>query len=499
MTKGVGKRTLSGISWTLFGSVVANATRFAVIPILVRLLTPADFGLVAVALTVVAFAIRFAQLGLGAALIQRKEITDEHIATTFAWMLALGIGFTVALFAGAPLVAAIFDMPQSENLVRALSALFFIRSLSSTSRFLLQRDLHFKALASMNVAAYIIGSVTSVTLAYAGFGPWSLAIGYLVEAIVESALLLIARPPVVRPAFHRQAFNDLFGFGGGQTIASIANYFAQQGDYIVVGRYLGDVMLGIYSRAYELMRFPALVFHSVAGTVLFSSFSRIQDDPERLESSFRRVLFANAIVLMPASAGLIVLAPEAIAILFGKQWTSVVIPFQIMAVSLLFRTSYKASGLVARSAGEIMRVAAGEVIYAGMVFFGALFAKRWGIIGVSVTTGLAIILQFFIVTSMAIRRIPSGWSCVMRAHIDGLMMAASVVATALPVAFVLRGIGAHIVVVAVVGTIAGSIGPVVFAWARLRRGDEDWVFVRDRIVQVLTRKKKKASVPAEPI
>ena len=106
-------------------------------------------------------------------------------------------------------------------------------------------------------------------------------------------LLRAARPPL----------RDLLAFGGGQTAAQLANYFANQGDYIVVGRYLDAATLGIYTRAYELMRFPSTVFTNIAGKVLFSSFARLQDDSERLAQSFRRVLFANAIILLPASAG----------------------------------------------------------------------------------------------------------------------------------------------------------------------------------------------------
>jgi PST family polysaccharide transporter len=238
------------------------------------------------------------------------------------------------------------------------------------------------------------------------------------------------------------------------------------------------------------MRFPALLFTTIAGTVLFSSFAKLQDDNERLGQMFRRVLFSLSIFLIPASAGLIVLAPEAIRILLGPGWDAVVLPFQIMAVSMLFRTSYKASSLVARSAGDVFRIAAWQVFYAIAVIGGALISVRWGIVGVSITTGAAVVFHFFNLTRLALRQAPIGWGAVIGAHLDGLIMAGLAVVFALPTAMFMRVAGHGTTLTAVTTIATGVVLPTAYALFRIRRGAPDWTWLRDRVRQVVKKKKK---------
>ncbi|HTE51709.1 MAG TPA: lipopolysaccharide biosynthesis protein [Kofleriaceae bacterium] len=490
--KGLGKRTLEGITWTLVGQVGSNALRIAVLAILGRLLAPAEFGQVAAGLTVIALALALKNVGVGLALVQRREIDDGHVEAAFGFSLLFALALAGATFACAPLIADLYDIPESASLLRALSVMFLLRGIASTSSFLCQRDMSFRALATIDFAGYAAGSVTSVVLAFLGVGAWSLVIGYLVEAAIGSAALLYVRPPPLRFRIRWHSLRDLLGFGGGQTAAGIANYFANQGDYVVVGRYLDAAALGFYTRAYELIRYPSLIFNNVFGTVFFSSFSKLQDDPDRLGVAFRRVLFVNAVLLLPASAGVIVLAPEAIRLIMGPGWDTAVLPFQIMAVSMLFRTSYKAGGIVARSSGDVFRIASWQAVYAVVVVGGALLTVRWGITGVSCTTALAVIIHFFALSRLALRRISLGWGALLAAHVPGLIAAGLAVAGAAPVAHLLRQHGASAITVAVAGTVAGSIGPVGFFLLALRRGHPDWVWVWQTVRQLGGKKRRKA-------
>ncbi|MGE0548999.1 MAG: lipopolysaccharide biosynthesis protein [Kofleriaceae bacterium] len=488
MTKGIGRRALSGISWTLFGAFVSNMLRVAVLALISRLLTKHDIGITTSALVVVMFATRFRELGIGLALIQRKEIDHKHITTTYGFTMAMGAVLAVIVFGCAAPLARLFKASDGVAIIQLLSVMFLLRGVTAGSQFLLHRELKFRELAMIDVVSYSVGSLISIALAFRGWGPWSLAVGYVFEAATECVLTIwIRRPPGV-PKIHWSALRQLLAFGGGQTLASFGNYFANQGDYLVVGNRLGPSALGVYSRAYELMRFPAALFTSVAGSVLFSVFARLQDDPKRLGDMYRRVLFAIAIVLMPASAGLIVLAPEAIRILLGPNWGGAVLPFQIMAVSMVFRTSYKASGLVARSASAVYRVAAWQAAYAVFVVLGAAVAVKWGIVGVSITTGAAVIFHFVALTRLALRQVSIGWRSVITAHIDGLISAALVIVLALPVAVFLRNIASPAVVTIAGTTVAGLLLPIGFVMVRVRARHPDWVWLRERMQQAIKRK-----------
>lgn len=490
--RGLGKRTLRGITWTLVGQVASNALRIAVLAILGRLLAPEEFGQVAAALTVIALALALKNVGVGMALVQRREVERGHIEASFGFSVLFALALSAAIFAGAGLIADLYDIPESAPLIRALSVMFLMRGIASTSSFLCQREMSFRALAVIDFTGYAAGSVVSIALAFSGVGAWSLVVGYLVEAAVGSAGLLAVRPPPLRFRIRWAPLRDLLGFGGGQTAAGIANYFANQGDYIVVGRTLDAAMLGFYTRAYELIRYPSLIFNNVFGTVFFSSFSKLQDDPDRLGLAFRRVLFVNAVLLLPASAGVIVLAPEAIRLLMGPGWDAVVLPLQIMAVSMLFRTSYKAGGIVARSSGDVFHIAAWQVVYAVVVTVGAMVTVRWGMSGVACSTALAVALHFMALTRLALRRVSIGWGDVLAAHVPGLAAAGLAVAGSWPVAALLRQEGAGAAPVVVAGTIAGALGPLALFLIALRRRHPDWVWVWQTVRQVGAKKKRKA-------
>jgi PST family polysaccharide transporter len=490
-TKGLGKKTLRGITWTLIGSVLSNGVRIVVLALLGRLIAPAEFGQVAAGLTAIAFAQAFKGVGLGLALVQRKELSTAHIEAAFGFSLLFSFTLSAAMFLCAPLIGDLYGIPESTPLLRALSVMFLLNGLGSTSSSLSQRDMNFRALVLIDFGGYVCGCTTAITLAFSGAGAWSLVIGYLVEASIGCIALLALRPPP-RPRIRWQPLRELLGFGGGQTAAGIANYFANQGDYIVVGRYLDAAALGFYTRAYELIRYPSLIFQNILGTVLFSSFSRLQGDPDRLGQAFRRVLFLNAAVLLPMSAGVIVLAPEAIRLLMGPGWDSAVLPLQVLALSMLFRTSYKAGGIVARSSKDVFQVAGWQVVYAVAVVGGALVSVRWGITGVSCTTAVAVALNFVALTRLALRRVTLDWGDIAAAHVPGLLAAALVVAGALPVAMLLREQGAGVVVVVIAGVLAGSIGPVALVMISLRRGNADWLWAWETLRQVAGKKRRKA-------
>ena len=170
--RGLGKKTLTGITWTLVGSVLSNVTRIVVLAVLGRLLTPAEFGLVAAGLTVIGLALALKTVGVGLALVQRKEIDQGHIEAAFGFSVLFALVLSGVTFATAPLIGALYDMPEATPLIRVLSLMFFVRGVASTSSFLCQRDMNFRALAVIDVCGYVSGSVVTIALAVSGVGAW---------------------------------------------------------------------------------------------------------------------------------------------------------------------------------------------------------------------------------------------------------------------------------------------------------------------------------------
>ncbi|HET7502213.1 MAG TPA: lipopolysaccharide biosynthesis protein [Kofleriaceae bacterium] len=474
----IGHKTRKGISWSFAGAVTTNGMRFVVLTVLGRALTSADFGVVAAAVSVNVIVYGIRDLGIGQALVQRKQLEPAHISTAFAVAVYLGLALSALLFFGAPLIADFYGIRESVDVIRVLAFVFFaLRSVSTTSRMLCQRAMNFRLIAIVDATAFTIGSAISIACALAGAGPWALVAGYLVEELISTALYLIKRPPRFSLAVNLARLRELLDFGIGQSVTQSTNVVATYGDNFVVGHALGAASLGYYSRAYDLIKFPSMVFDAIVGNVLFPAFSRLQDDRQGLAASFRRVAFVNALVLLPASALIIVAAPEAIRVLMGPGWADVVLPFRILSFTILLRTNLKLGGILAQAAGAVNAVAIAYAVYMIVVVGGALITIRWGIGGVAVSTALAITSVSTHCCLLAIR--VSGLSIrgFLRAHVPGLVLASGVTAATWPLAEVLRAHGAPftLVLVAAIGAAGAVTLAGIAVWLRTGRGDFAWL------------------------
>lgn len=476
--KGLGKRTTRGLGWNLIGNIGANGLRVAVIPILGRLLTPAEFGYVAAALTVYALAAFLKDGGVGTSLVQRKQLTQKHIESAFSFSVLFGLAIAAVLYLSAPWVARFYGLPELTALVEALAVMFVLRGVSIVPQALARRDMQFKALALIDLVSYFLGAVASVVLAFLGYGAWSLIVGYLIETVTSTLALLALRRVRYRLVPERAALSDLLGYGAGHTVGEIAAYFAYQGDNMVVGNQLGAGPLGLYTRAYDLMRYPSVVFSNVAGVVLFSAFSKIQDDPERLGRVYRRAVFGTSVVLFPVSVALLLLAPELVLLLLGPDWSSAILPFQILAISMLPRTTFKIGATIARASGDVVAVGGANVLYGLMVIGGAmLVVGRWGIEGVAVSTTIALLINFIILSHLGLRRTQLSWGGFGAAHVWPLLTGAMVGGAVWPLARLLRATDAPSWLVIVVPSILGLCAGVVALAIGVMRRQSDWVWL----------------------
>jgi len=484
----VGHHTRRGISWNLVGAAVTNTLRLVTVVVLGRVLDSRDFGVVAAALSVTVLLQNVRDLGLGPALVQRAALDRAHVATAFAVSLYLGLGIAALIVLAAPLIGALYHIEESVDILRALGVIFFaLRGVSAVSIVLCQRAMDFRTIALVDAGTYTAGTVVAMACALRGAGPWSLVAGYLTEEALAAALYLYLRPPAASLRIGRAALRDLLGFGAGQTVIQLAGILATYGDNFVVGRTFGPAALGYYTRAYDLIKLPSAVFGNVVGNVLFPAFSRLQGDKARLASGFRRVIMVNALVLLPASAALIAVAPEAIRVVMGERWDAAVLPFRILAISMMMRTSYKVAAMVASAAGAVGAVAAANVVYMVCVIAGATLSVRWGIEGVAATTALSLVVVYVHCSYLAMQVSGVPARALLGAHVPGLLLAAVASAAAWPAVWALRAAGApaalSFAAIAVLG-IALALGATAL-WLRAaapRGGDAAWL--REELARV---------------
>lgn len=494
----MGRGIARGIAWTSVANVVGNLLRIAVLLALGRMLAPDDFGLVAKANTILVLVKVVGDLGLGGALVQHQDPTRAHITTAYTVAIGLGAVLAVAVAVGAPWLAAAYASPGLAPVLRVIAVMIVLRGLGSVALQLCRRDMDFRTVAIADVVGYGIGAAASLAFAATGAGAWALVYGYLIESVIATAIVVRRHPPRGL-GVDRRALRELLRYGTGETVTQVANMIATQGDYAVVGRALGDAPLGFYSRAYELVRFPANTFNSVVGSVLFPAMSRLQSDRVGLGEAYRRVLFATSLVLMPASAGMIVFAPELLRAALGNGWADAVVPFQIMAVGMLVRTNYKVGATVARARGDTYGVAMTQVVYAAVVIAGAALAVRWGITGVAVTTTGSMFVVFGVLTWLAMRHTGLAASAILRCHAWPALATVVVAVVSVGCAAVTRP---RLPAPAVLGV---GIAVAALAWLAVialgaRRRDADWTWAREVAGKVWRKlRRRKSPKPAAPV
>ena len=427
-------RTLAGMVWAAYGKVAYHVTRLVVLGVLARLLTPADFGLLSAALVVVGLSAIVSHIGVGPALIQRPTLETRHLEAGFTASLLLGLVFGAVIWVGAPLAERLLGVAGVTPVLRVLAWTFPIQGIGTVARALVSRELQFKWLANLDVAAYGLGyGVVGIGGALLGWGVWSLVAAHMTESVVRSGLLLWRHPPTRRLAMQRQALQELLYFGSGFTLARLANYVAVQGDQALTGRYLGAAALGFYGRAHALMSAPAYAFGTVLDQVLFPAMAKVQDDPKRLAGVYRRGVALIALLVLPASAALVLLAPELVRVVLGPRWGPVVAPFQVLGLGMLFRASYKMSDSIARSTGAVYRRAVRQFVYAGLVCIAAWLGARWGITGVAWGSLAALTVNFLLMADLSLDVAHMTWRQFWTAHRPAVLLT---VATFGPVAAV---------------------------------------------------------------
>jgi O-antigen/teichoic acid export membrane protein len=452
-------RTIAGLLWTAWGKGGQVLLSLLALVVLARLLTPAEFGTVSAALVLIEFSSIFSRLGLGPAVVQRQHLEPRHLHSAFAGSLALGLLAGVGVWLLAPLAAAFFRNPAVGPVLRALVWVFPLKGISAVAESLMLRELRFRWLANLDVASLAIGNgLVAIPLAAAGWGAWALVASSIVQTLVRSVALVHARRPVLGWPEWR-ALKEMLHFGGGFTVARLANQLALQGDNLVVGRWLGAAALGLYGRAYGLMAAPAAAVGKVLDDVLFPTMARVQDDPVRLGLAYRRGVAMIALVALPASAVAVVLAPELVLVALGPRWAAVVDPFRILAAGTLFRSSYKMSDSLARSSGVVYRRAWRQVIYAAAVLGGAWVGQHWGVSGVAAGVLGALVVNFLLMAQLGLDVCRLSWATFWDAHRPALLVGAAAGATALGFATIARHTAAPPIVTLVLGS-AGAIAVV---------------------------------------
>jgi len=387
--------TLRGFQWSLLGRIGRVAAHFLTGIVLIRLLEPSDFGLIAMITVVVNFVLMLICLEVEAGLIQLKEVAERHLSTVFWFSLGVGLVTTSVFALGSGVLAGFYGEPDLIEPARFLSLLFLIQTLQIVPRALASRALAFKRLAVVDTVATLVAAVGSISLALTGFGIWSLVADLLItQALV--ALLFWAtcswRPQAV---FAAGALSELRAFSLPLWGTRLSNYWERNIDDLLIGRQLGDVALGVYNRAYAIMLFPLTNLSQTFSKVLFPSFSVIRDDPERIRSLYLRATRLVAVLVFPVCAGLIATAESLVTVLFGAQWLGMAPILELFALSSAIQSILHFNGPLYLATGRTgLQLKVGTVLKLHVILW-IVIAVPFGVTAVAFCYTLAVVLNAY--------------------------------------------------------------------------------------------------------
>ena len=391
--KQIARKSIHGIFWNYASFALGKGLVLVTTAVLARLLTPEEFGLVAFATIAIDYLAILKDLGLGAALIQRRQNIDEAANTVFTMNLLLGAGLTLITFVMAPLVAAFFQEPLVTPMLRWLGFSFVLTALGSVHIVRLQRELEFRRKLVPDLGRSIVKGVVSIGLALTGFGVWALIVGQIAGVVIGVILAWIVFPWRPRLTINFGLASGLLRYGLALVGVDALNIATDNLDYIIIGRVFGNTALGIYTLAFRLPELLVLNPLWVMAGAVFPAYATLQEHPETLRRGFLATVRFVEILCVPLSLGLMLVADPLVRVIFGEQWLAAIPIVRILALFVLIRSISFNAGDVYKAVGRSDILVKLELLNMVVLVPLLLFGSNFGLIGVAIGHVLASVVR----------------------------------------------------------------------------------------------------------
>lgn len=372
--------------WQLLGGGWTTVVRLVASALLARILTPSDFGTFGLALIVFEFISCLGAVGMGAAIVAKKLVSNQDLNTCFWSMLLLRIIMFVICIGIAPFAALFFENHLITDLLRVVAFTFLFSVLEIVPSAILSRNLNFRAVNIIQAVIVVLESVIAVSLAlFTTMGFWSLVIAMLVSSLLTSISMAAYVGWWPKLNFSKESFNYLFKFGSNTLGFSLMNYLSQNLDYLLVGKMLGTRALGLYEFAYRIPHIVHMRVVQPIGSTLFPTLAKVQNDNEKLIFGFTRTMEFLALVSFPSLLGLASIADVVVPLLWGDQWLEIIVPLQLLCLCAALRVVPQAAGavLLSKHRPDIpFKVSVISITWTTICI--SILGSLWGIVGVAV-------------------------------------------------------------------------------------------------------------------
>lgn len=329
-------QTLRGIWWSTIERFAVQTVSFILGLIIARLLSPSDYGVIAMLAVFIAISQTFVDSGFSTALVRKIDRSESDNSTVFYFNIVVGLAVYVVMFFAAPFIAEFYQTPLLTPVTRVVSVTLIFSSFCVVQQALLTAKMDFKSQAKISLLSAIISGGVGIALAYYGYGVWALVVQTVVASLLRMVLLWVFSRWRPRAPFSKSSFRELFSFGSKLLASGLLDTLYNNAYTIVIGKLFSAASLGLYSRANQFAQFPSSNITGIIQRVTFPVLSSIQNEDERLRINYRKLIRMSGFIIFPLMIGLAAVANPLIEILLTEKWVGAVIYLQIICFAMMW-------------------------------------------------------------------------------------------------------------------------------------------------------------------
>jgi PST family polysaccharide transporter len=456
-----------GLAWTGGMKWGAQIATWAASLIVARILTPEDYGLVALATVYLGIVTLLSEFGVGASIVMLRELTDDQIAQLNGVSIVMGIAsFLVSCLVAVPL-AHFFRAPDLPPVIIVMSLTFVITAFRVVPAALLQKELRFRALAVIDGVQALVLAVAMVIFALLGFGYWTLVIGAVMGTLLSTGMLLSVRPHrFARPRL--SAIREAVSFSIDVVVARLGWYLYSNADFVIAGRMFGKNVLGGYSYAWMLACMPVDKISALVVQVTPAFFSAVQEEAGQLRRYLLTLTEGISILTFPAALGLALVADDFVHAVLTDKWAGAIGPLRILAIYATFRSVIPLLAPVLTAIGETRYVMWNNLLALVVLPAAFYFGTRWGTIGLAAAWVVAYPPIALLLMRRVFRRIDLRPAAYLRSLWPAISASAVMVAVVLGVRLLLADTGPAVRLAAAIAAGAGAYLAIIVTVHRAR-------------------------------
>lgn len=336
MAESLAKKAVTGTIWSAIDKFGVMALQFIIYVVLARVLSPADFGALNMIMIFIFVSMTCVDGGFGSALVQKKHSTQTDYSTIFFWGVGIGIFFYLIIFIGSGPIASFYNMPILKPVLQVIGITLIFTGMASTQTARLQKQLRFRELALVNVGTYILAGAIAITMAFNGYGIWSLVALTMTQTIGKVLLLYLVTHWHPNLVFSIKSFKRLFSFSGFLFLNNVMETISNNIQGLIIGKKFNATQLGYYSQAARLEYITGTSIPQVIAVVMYPIFSQFQDNKPKLRDIISIDHRVVSFLIYPLLTVLMIFAPNVISLIYGDKWLPAVPYYRILMCGAFF-------------------------------------------------------------------------------------------------------------------------------------------------------------------